>query len=188
MSNLQKWKILDSELVLTDQWCQVRRDRVVLANGTVIDDYFVNLRPDTALVFPITEAGEVIFVRQYRHGIGEIVTELPAGAFDPQIEEAKVAAARELEEETGYIAPELIQISTLYNNPGKDTTNIHVFLAENVIKNGNQQLDETEDIEIIFVSLSQLEPMLYSGEIRVSGTIAALFLGLNFLKQTGKAK
>lgn len=188
MSNLQKWKILDSELVLSEKWCQVRRDRVALANGTVVDDYFVNLRPDTALVFPITETGEVIFVRQYRHGIGEIVTELPAGAFDPQTEDAKVAAIRELEEETGYLAPELIKIATLYNNPGKDTTNIHVFLAENVRQGGNQQLDDTEDIEVIFVPLSQLEPMLYGGELRVSGTIAAVFLGLNFLKQRGKEK
>jgi len=62
MSKLQKWQILNSKMVLDHPWCQVRQDEVKLPNGTVIDDYFVNIRPDIVLVLPIqTWDGRFLF-------------------------------------------------------------------------------------------------------------------------------
>jgi small-conductance mechanosensitive channel len=83
---VQKWQILDSTLVLDNPWCRVKQDRVLLPNGTIIEDYFVNLRSEIVLVFPLTVNQDVIFVRQYRHGVEEILLELPAGSFEPQTE------------------------------------------------------------------------------------------------------
>lgn len=183
MTLIQKWKLLNSQLVFDNPWCQVRRDAVVLPNGKVIDDFFVNVRPDIALVMAVTRQREIVFVRQYRHGVNEILLELPAGTFYPQTEDSLEAATRELEEETGYIASELQQLATLYDNPSKDTNKIHLFLAQNAHPSGKQQLDITEELEIILVPIEAVFAKIANGEIAVCGTVTALFLGLNFLSK-----
>lgn len=86
-----------------------------------------------------------------------------------------------MEEETGYIAQQLIKIATLYDNPSKDTNQIHLFLAEDVVKVGKQNLDITEEIEIILIPVDSVLEKITQGEISVAGSIAALFLGLNFV-------
>mgnify|MGYP004479939489 CR=1 FL=1 len=181
MSSIQPWKILNSQLVLDNQWCKVRQDEVELPNGQAIDDFFVNIRPDIVLVLPITQHREIVFVRQYRHGVREILLELPAGSFNSQQENSQSAAARELEEETGYVAEQMILLATLYDNPVKDTNKINLFLAENAHPSGTQQLDATEDVEIVLIPVEDVLSKISAGEICVCGTIAALFLGLNFL-------
>ena len=181
MQNLEKWKILNSKLVLNHQWCQVRQDQVELPNGVEIDDYFVNLRPEIALVLPITSNQEIVLVRQYRHGVGEILLELPAGAFNLEQESPQTAALRELEEETGYTTDQITQIAILYDNPVKDNNKIYLFVAENATKSRQQQLDLTEEIEVVLLPLSGVIEKIMAGEICVSGTVAAIFLGLKFL-------
>ncbi|MDZ8221419.1 MULTISPECIES: NUDIX hydrolase [unclassified Nostoc] len=181
MNDLKKWKILKSKMVLDHPWCQVRQDEIELPNGKIIDDYFVSIKPDVAMVLPITNNKEIIFVRQYRHAVGEFFLELPAGNFDPTKESAKIAAIRELREETGYISQIIRKIGTLYDKPSKDTNKIHLFLAENVSKIGEQQLDITEEIEVVLIPVESVLDKIIQGEICVAGTIAALFLGLKFI-------
>ncbi|QHG19764.1 NUDIX hydrolase [Nostoc sp. ATCC 53789] len=181
MSNLKKWKTLKSKMVLDNPWCQVRQDEIELPNGKIIDDYFVSIKPDVAMVLPITPNREIIFVRQYRHAVGEFFMELPAGNFDPTKESAEVAAIREFTEETGYIAQEFRKIGTLYDKPSKDTNQIHLFLADNVSKVGEQQLDITEEIEVVLIPVESVLDKIAQGEISVAGTVAALFLGLKFI-------
>ena len=181
MTNLNKWKITNSKLVLNNQWCKVRQDEVKLPNGEIIKDYFVNIRPDIALVFPVTKEQEIVFVRQYRHGVGKILLELPAGAFDPDQEDSLNAAARELEEETGYLAKKLIKLATLYDNPVKDTNKIELVIALDVSPLGKQKLDITEEIEVVLIPAQEVKKRIATGEICVSGSIAAIFLAIDFL-------
>jgi ADP-ribose pyrophosphatase len=181
MDRLACWKILQSNLVLDNQWCRVRQDRVELSNGKIIDDYFVNLRPDIALILPITQKQEIVCVRQYRHGVEQILIELPAGTFNPDRENCLEAARRELEEETGYVANYLTKIATLYDNPVKDSNTIHLFLAEGVSLSSQQKLDVTEDIEVILIPIQQVKAKILAGEICVAGSIAAIFIGLDYL-------
>lgn len=181
---IEKWKILKSKLVFNNKWVTIRQDEVELPKGEIIDDFFVIVRPDIVLVFPVTENQEIVFVRQYRHATGEILLELPAGRLDSEIEDAEVAARRELEEETGYVADELIKLGTLYDNPIKDTNKVHLFLAKNVQLTGKQNLDITEDVEVVLIAIDQVMTKITNGEIRVSGTVAAIFLGINYLSQT----
>ena len=178
MQLIRKWQTLSSRMFLEHQWCRVRQDTVLLPNQQVIDDYFVVVRPDVALVLALTANEEVVFVRQYRHGIGEILLELPAGTFDPNLESPEVAAQRELQEETGYSAPHLVKLATLYDNPVKDTNQIHLFLAQNAFVSSEQKLDVTEAIEVVLVPTREILERILSGKICVSGTIAALFLAL----------
>ena len=178
---LEKWKILKSKLVFDNQWFTIRQDQVQLPNGKIIDDFFVLVRPDIVLTLAVTSNQEIVFVRQYRHATGEVLLELPAGSFNPKLESAETAARRELIEETGYVPIEMISLGTLYDNPIKDTNTIHLFLAKDVQPSGKQQLDATEDIEIVLVPVSQVMERIYQREIRVSGTLAGIFLGLNLL-------
>lgn len=184
MGLIQKWQLLNSMLVFDNPWCQVRQDQVKLPNGTVIDDFFVNVRPDIALLMAVTPNQEVVFVRQYRHGVSEILLELPAGTFNPQTEHSLTAARRELEEETGYISQEIRQLATLYDNPSKDTNKIHLFLAEKAHPTGKQHLDITEEVEVVLVPREAVLPKIYNGEIAVCGTVTALFLGLKYLSES----
>ncbi len=179
---MKKWQLLQSHPVLNHRWCKVRRDEVRLPNGEIVDDFFVNVRPDIALVFAITPDLQVVFVRQYRHGVGEILLELPAGGFDRETEEAKIAASRELTEETGYVAKNLTKLATFYDNPVKDTNQIHLFIARDVELLQPQNLDRTEDIEVVLVPIIEIKNKIETGEICVSGTVNALFLGMNVLK------
>lgn len=181
MSSLQPWKILNSQLVLDNPWCKVRRDEVELPSGEVIDDFFVNVRPDIVLILAVTLQQEIVFVRQYRHGIQDILLELPGGGFHSQRETSLSAAHRELEEETGYVAEEMRLLATLYDNPVKDTNKIHLFLAKNAHPSSIQQLDVTEDVELVLVPIEDVLAKISTGEICVCGTVTALFLGLNVL-------
>jgi 8-oxo-dGTP pyrophosphatase MutT (NUDIX family) len=184
MKNLEKWQLLQSKLIVDHNWCKVRQDEIKLPNGNIIDDYFVYIKPEVALILPITSSKEIVFVRQYRHAVGEFFIELPAGSFDPAQESPETAAKRELQEETGYSCDQIIKIATFYEKPSKETNQIHLFLAENVVKVGNQKLDMTEEIEIVLIPKESVLDKIIQGEISVAGTVAALFLGLNFLRKS----
>lgn len=175
MKDLRKWKVLNSTMIINHQWCKVRQDEIELPNGKVIDDYFVSIRPEVALILPITNNQEIILVRQYRHGAGEILLELPAGTFNPIQESPQAAAIRELKEETGYTSETVTHLATLYDNPVKDTNKINLFIAENVIKTGQQELDITEEIEVLLIPLKAVVAKIANGEICVAGTVAAIF-------------
>lgn len=183
MKQLGKWKVLRSELAFDHRWYKVRRDVVELPDGRVVDDYFLSVRPDVAMVFALTRQQEVIFVRQYRHGAGEVLLELPAGTFDPTIEAATGAAMRELREETGFGGDRLIPLATLHDNPVKETNKIHLFFAPEVWLQGHQELDITEAIEVVRVPVAELPQWIARGDLCVSGTVAAVCLGLRYLEQ-----
>jgi ADP-ribose pyrophosphatase len=185
----KKWKILKSNFVFNNQWFKIRQDEIQLPQGKIVDDFFVIVRPEIVLVFPVTPNQEIVFVRQYRHATGEILLELPAGSFNPEIESAQTAAGRELEEETGYVTEEMIPLATLFDNPIKDTNKIYLFFAKDVQPSGKQQMDIMEDIEVVLIPVAQVMEKITKGEIQVSGTLAAIFLGLNLLSsdsETGK--
>ena len=182
MTSLKKWNLVQSEMALNHPWCKVRRDKIELPNGQVIDDYFVNIRPDVAIILPITNNQEIVFVKQYRHAISDFFIELPAGGFNPEQESGEVAAIRELEEETGYVASNIKKLATFYDKPSKDTNQLHLYLAENVVRTGNLKLDITEEIDVILIPVDEVLEKIQKGEICVAGTVAALFLGLNWVK------
>lgn len=180
--NINPWKKLRSQFILDNQWCRVRVDEVQLPNGKILDDFFVNVRPDIALVVPITPQQEMVLVRQYRHGVEQILLELPAGAFDRDRETPESAAMREMTEETGYVCDPLIKLATLYDNPVKDTNQIHVFLGTNATHSQPQILDDTEEIEVVLVPVSQVLEKILNGQISVSGSVTAIFLALKYLQ------
>jgi ADP-ribose pyrophosphatase len=177
------WKTRKSELVFDHKWYKLRRDEVELPNGKVMDDYFVSVRPNVVLTFPLTENNEVIFVRQYKHAAGSIFLELPGGVIDEGEKSPVEAAKREMLEETGYTTSDVELLLEVIDNPTKDTNKIYFFLARNVVKVAEQDLDASEDIEVIRVHLAEVEQMVLSGKINVSGSVALCLLALAKLKE-----
>ncbi|MBC5995024.1 NUDIX hydrolase [Pontibacter cellulosilyticus] len=175
------WKVLKTELVFDEKWYTLRRDEVELPNGKVMDDYYVSVRPDVVLTFPVTEDGEVIFVRQYKHAAAGVFIELPGGVIDAHEDNPEEAARREMLEETGYTSDEMELVAEVIDNPTKDTNKIYFYLALNAHKVAEQDLDESESIEVFKVPLQEVESMVLNGEICVSGSVALCLLALRKL-------
>ncbi|WP_347158500.1 NUDIX hydrolase [Pontibacter chitinilyticus] len=178
---LQPWKVLKSELVFNEPWYKLRRDHVELPNGMVLDDYYVSVRPNVVLTFPLTSNNEVILVRQYKHAAAGIFTELPGGVIDAGETDPEAAAKRELQEETGYTSDNMELLLKVTDNPTKDTNRIYFFLARNARKVSEQDLDATENIEVLNVPVQQVSAMVLNGEISVSGSVALCLLALRKL-------
>lgn len=179
---IKPWTLLHSELVVNHRWYQLRRDHVRLPTGQELDDYFVSVRANVALVFALTAEQQVVLVRQYKHGIGEILIELPGGVVDEHETTPLEAARRELLEETGYASDDIEQVAEVRDNPTKDTNRIYFFLARNARLVAGQDLDETENIEVLTVPLAEFENMILSGQIRVAGSVALGLLALRKLQ------
>lgn len=182
LGRMQHWKILQQEDIFKNPWYHLRKDVVQLPNEQIIDDYFVSVRPEVALVFAITENQKVLLVKQYKHGIQQVVIELPGGFFDEKDESAQNAALRELQEETGYSTDSIEYLGNLSDNPTKDTNSIHLFIAKNCKRTSLQNLDSTEFIEVLEVNLNQIKKLVLNREIHISSSVATIFMALEYLQ------
>ena len=172
MPQIEPWDILKSEIVFHNKWVTIQRDAVKLPGGLVIDDYYVNVRPEVVVALPITAEGKVIMVRQYKHGAKEILLEFPGGVFEAENETPLEGALREMREETGYHSDEMVYLGKVFDDPTKDTNSIHFFLAKNAHKKFETDLDPTENIEIVEVPFEEIPEMIKANKIKVCGAIA----------------
>ena len=123
-----------------------------------------------AAVLLVAES-KVLLVKQFRYAYGEEIYEIPAGKLNKG-EDPKLAAARELEEETGYSAT-LEKLLEIYPTPGYTDEKIHIYLAKNPVFKG-QKLDDGEFLSVEFVPLKEVLKMINSGGIKDSKTVAAV--------------
>jgi ADP-ribose pyrophosphatase len=158
----------------------LRSDRLRLPDGAVKDPYYVIERPDAAIVFPLTMAGEVVLVRQFRPAIDQIELGLPAGLIE-EGEEPEKAARRELAEETGYAGGEWESLGAVASSPSLKDNWAHLFLARDIERATPPQPDEYERVEISLVPVEELLPKVTAGEIVSSSGVAAILLALNKL-------
>jgi len=161
----EPWRVIQSHYLHRRPWLTMRRDSVRLPNGRVIDDFYVWEHDPWVNVIAVTTSGEVVLIRQYRHGLGQVSFELPAGVHDRPGETLLDAARRELLEETGYGGGEWKAWMTLSPNPSLQNNLSHTFLATGVEKKGAQRLDATEEITIHLVSPERLGEIIDAGDI-----------------------
>ncbi len=169
------WKILAERDVSPSKWFPVVQHIVELPNGEVVGDYFITTLGNVAMVLPITADGEVVLVKQYKHGAGEELIELPAG-FQQENKSIEASALAELEEETGIktTLDNLIPLGKFAITPTKSTQVTYGFLATGLEFNSTPNPDETEDIEILLRSPSETLGMIRRGEIWVVDSVAVI--------------
>ena len=138
--------------------------------------FYVIEAGDWINIIPITSDGRVLLVRQYRHGSADITLEIPGGMVDKDDSNPVQSAERELLEETGYAAGQLIKLGSVNPNPAIFNNKLHIFLAADIKKAGEQRLEGTEDIEITFVEYRQIAELIASGSIDHALVICAFYL------------
>lgn len=167
-------EIIGSETIYAGKLLTMRRDQVRLENGRESVREVV-LHPGAVAIVPILPNGRVIMVRQYRHAAGRTLLEIPAGTLDQPGEVIEAAAARELQEETGYRAEHLALLASFYTAPGFCTERITLFLATG-LTGGAQNLMDDEAISLEEIDLAELPVLIARGEIADAKTLTGLLL------------
>jgi 8-oxo-dGTP pyrophosphatase MutT (NUDIX family) len=175
------WRVLESEIVIETPHLRLRRDEIELPDGGRIGSYYVRESRGFSVVFALTPDQRVVLVRQYKHGIGTTVLELPAGGIDPG-ESPESCARRELQEETGYVAAaELEHVGSFFFDPTGSTTRYHLYVARDARPLARQSLDVTEDITVELAGFDDLRRYVRDGTIDVGVHVASIYVVLDRL-------
>ena len=165
-------RVLDSERIFAGKLLALRVDRVALASGRETTREVVE-HPGAVAIVPLLPDGRVVLVRQYRHAVGRVLLEIPAGTLDQPGESEEGAVARELEEETGYRAARLTPLTTFYTAPGFCTERLTVYLATGLTR-GEQNPAHDEAITVELVALDDIPTLLARGELGDAKTLVGL--------------
>lgn len=149
------WRVVDSEIVVADRWIRVRADDCRDAEDLRIAPYYVLEYGDWISVLALDVDGNAIIVEEYRHGAGIIAVGTIGGGVEAG-EAPIAAAARELREETGFEAEEIVGLGSTWANFGNHTNRVHHFLARGCVRVSDQTLDESEAIAVHIVSVDGL--------------------------------
>lgn len=177
------WKILSSQHLVQNHFISIRVDRCQLPTGQEIEPYFVIEYRPWVNVVAVTQENQVVLVRQYRHGLGMNVLELPGGTLDPGETSPMDAMQRELLEETGYQAENWVQIGKVSPNPAANTNYAYCFFASNARLVAEQHLDETEDLEVVLMPVNQVLEATRKGELLQAIHISSVFFALPWLEK-----
>ncbi len=167
-----EFKRLKRELVYHGSIVDFYKDTVQVPNGNVVDWDFIEHK-GAAAVIPVREDGKLLMVRQFRNALDRYTLEIPAGGLNGPEEPTLDAAARELEEETGYRSEDLELLITIRTTVAFCNEKIDIYVAKNLIKS-QQNLDEDEFINVEAYSVEELSQMIFEGKIEDSKTISAI--------------
>ena len=146
---IKPWKILESVQTFRDQYLGIRTDRCEREDGHIVPTYHVIQQTPWVTIIPVTDSGNIVLVREYRHAAGKVMIGLPGGVSDPGETDWERVAARELAEETGYAARAYHRIATCYPNPAIQDNELHFYLALGCTPSRGQALDPNEQIEVL---------------------------------------
>lgn len=180
-SKCMEWKLLKSDYLFKDLWFTVRKDSCQRPDGKVVEPYYVYEFPEWVTAVALTENGEFIFEKQYRHAAGLTMMEIPGGCVDPEDESLYSAIARELKEETGYVFETMEYLGKTSANPSTHNNWMHFFLAKGGKKISEQELDGNEDIQVSLLTVEDVKSLLKENKIFQSMHVTALFYALERL-------
>lgn len=167
---------LESTQVYKGHFLEVRRDRVGLPDGNEAHREYI-VHPGAVMIVPILDDGRLVLERQYRHPLGRVMIEFPAGKLDPG-EPGRRCAERELLEETGYTARQWAHAGTLHNAIAYSDEGIQIWFARGLTA-GASQLDAGEFVEVFTATADELDTWVRDGRV----TDAKTMIGLLWLHQ-----
>lgn len=175
----QPYELLKESIVFDCPYFQILDRLYKLPDGTE-HHFFVRKEVDTCCVLAMTEEGQFVVVKEFRVGPGKIMTELPAGRLDDFETDSDKQIEQELLQETGYTG-EFKKVGVMPTSP-YSTRFIHCYYAVNCKKIAEQQLDETEFIEVELLSPEEMREVLIKGQ---SSSCAPGLLAWEWLKRDG---
>jgi 8-oxo-dGTP pyrophosphatase MutT (NUDIX family) len=173
-------EVVSSSCQFRGKIVSVRVDEVRLSDGRMVWQEVVEHRQSVTLI-ALDDQNHLVLTRQYRHPVGESLLETPAGSIDGNETPAE-AANRELIEEVGLGARDLLALGSFYLAPGWATEYMHAFLARDLYPAQGRQ-DDDEQIEVVRLPVDEWEACIARGEIRDGKSLTAWHLALPHLRK-----
>jgi ADP-ribose pyrophosphatase len=170
---LRPWKVLGEQLLLSrPPWLDVYQERVQLPTGRVLEDFYRVVLPDFVEVVTVTEAGQLVMVRGYKHGPRAVNLSPPSGMIHAG-EAPLLAAQRELLEETGYEAPEWQALGRYVVDANRQCGTMYLFLARRARQVRPPDDDDSEQLQVALMTPRQVLDALRAGEcVNLAGASA----------------
>ena len=172
---IKRWDKVGTEYLGDFRIFRIRADSSRSPRTGNVHRFFVLESPDWINVIPLTPEGNVVMIRQFRHGTEDVTLEVPGGMVDGEDGDPSFSAARELQEETGYEAAEIIHLGSVAPNPAFLNNRCHSYLAWDVRPVAEPQLDGAEDITFEEIPLAAIPGLIRDGTITHSLTITAFY-------------
>lgn len=175
------FKLLRSETLIHGRTFKVKRDTLRTPDNRETKFEIIE-HEGSVVLLPVDEAGNLLFVRQYRHAVEGDLLELPAGTRKNAEESFEECAAREIREETGMKAGTLQKLGEFYTVPGYSTEFMAVFLARE-LQEDPLQPDEDEFLQIEKIPVKTAFTLAQEGKIQDAKSLAALLLARSYLEE-----
>ncbi len=172
---MEEVKRLKRELVAKGAIIDYYRDTMQIPNGNVAQWDLIDHKGAAAVV-AVREDGKLIMVRQYRNALERETIEIPAGGLNGRQEPTDQAAMRELREETGYIAEKVEFLTSIYTTVAFCNEKIDIYLATGLKRQGDQDLDEDEYVNVEYYELDEILAKIRKAEVQDSKTICGILL------------
>lgn len=168
------WKLISSRKEASYSIFDLRIDSARSPRTDRAHRFYILESADWVNVIPVTPENQVVLIRQYRHGLREVTLEIPGGILE-EGDSPEEAAGRELLEETGYRASDMIPLGSVHPNPAFLDNRCHTFLARDVYCADRQRQDDKEDIEVLLRPLDDIPGLIRGGEISHSLVLVAFY-------------
>jgi ADP-ribose pyrophosphatase len=191
-ASLKPWRVTDSVVTYQDRWLKVRSDTCVTDDGQIVTPFHVLEYGDWINIVPVMDDGRVLLCHEYRHAVGQVALGLMGGAVDvadgqERAAALKTAAHRELREEAGLSAQDMIPILTAWANAASHSNSVTTFLAVGLSVAGAPIFDLGERVVPVPASLPAVLTDLRTGAITMQGLhIAALNTAAHHILSEGK--
>lgn len=175
---IEDHRTLSSQRAFSGRIIEVFQEDVRLPDGRTVLWERVSHMGAVGMV-PLMPDGRVLLVRQYRHAVGGVLLEIPAGKLDRD-EPPQACARRELTEEVGYRAEEMLKLADFYNSPGYSNEYFYLYLARG-LKREEAESEADEFLEVVSFPLETCLSLISKGEIEDAKTIIGVALTMSFL-------
>jgi ADP-ribose diphosphatase len=171
------WKINSVKKVYSNELIEIYEDTLDLKGEERI--YIRGIRKDYSTIVPFISKDEILMIKSYRHLVDSIQIEVPSGYID-EGETPKEAAIRELREETGYAAKDIVSIGHYTLDYSMFEQKGNLFVAYGIVKEGLQSLGIMEKIDIEIITIKEIKQLLFEGKILNAASVVALYRALHF--------